>query len=99
MAEAFLRKAEQAGKLGELTKSGWLIDDLDDGGLQFDNALAGVAVLHLYERTKNPDYLTAVQRSANWVNAPQNCHQLELQQLQRLFAGRNLSRYGRLKVL
>ncbi len=67
VAEAFLRRAEQEGKLGEIIVNGWVIEDFDDGGLQFDNGLAGVALIHLYEATGDETYLQAAKKSADWA--------------------------------
>jgi hypothetical protein len=67
VAEAFMRRAERAGQLDSLIKNGWLINDLGDGGLQFDNGEAGVALLHLYEKTQQPQLLESVLLSAAWA--------------------------------
>ncbi len=42
---------------------------MDDGGLQFDNAECGVALLELYELTKEPKYLDAAKKAADWALA------------------------------
>lgn len=67
VAEAFMRRAEKQGKLETILRNGWLVQDLGDGGLQFDNGEAGAAMLHLYEATKNPKYLASARRSAEWA--------------------------------
>jgi hypothetical protein len=68
-AEAFLRRAERAGVLDRALKAGWVVDDLGDGGLQFDNGLAGVALLQLHEATGDARYRVAALRAADWAQA------------------------------
>lgn len=46
--------------------NGWAIDDLDDGGLQFDNGLAGVALIRLFEATNDEKYKQAAMKAADW---------------------------------
>jgi len=67
VAEAFYRRAEQAGTLEQVIRNGWAVDDFDDGGLQFDNGLAGVALVHLYEATSDERYKQAAIRAADWA--------------------------------
>ena len=67
VAEAFMRRAERNGQLESLVRNGWMINDLGDGGLQFDNGEAGVAILHLYEATQQPELLASAIRSADWA--------------------------------
>jgi len=64
---AFLARAERAGQLDRLVKNGWVIDDLGDGGLQFDNAECGVAMLAYYEFTADPRALASAHRAADWA--------------------------------
>ncbi|MDX1927702.1 MAG: hypothetical protein SFV81_14365 [Pirellulaceae bacterium] len=67
VAEAFYRRAEQNGTLDKVISKGWSVDDFDDGGLQFDNGLAGVALVHLYESTDDEQYERAAIRAADWA--------------------------------
>lgn len=67
VAERFLRRAEAGGRLEELIRNGWVVADFDDGGLQFDHGLAGVALLHLYEATRDERYRESALRGADWV--------------------------------
>ncbi len=69
IADRALAKAEREGKLEEVLHNGWFIEDfdMDDGGLQFDNGVSGVAVLHLYEVTKDEAYLTGAKKAADWA--------------------------------
>lgn len=66
-AERFLSRAERAGRLGEFVRRGWVIDDAEDGGLQFDHGEAGVAVLELHAATGDPRFLRAALRAADWA--------------------------------
>ena len=67
VAERFYRQAEKAGKLDQVIKKGWSVEDFNDGGLQFDNGLAGVAVVHLFEVTAEDRYKKAAIRAADWA--------------------------------
>ncbi|MBC7368823.1 MAG: hypothetical protein H7343_18765 [Undibacterium sp.] len=64
---AFLAHAERTGQLSRVVKNGWVIDDLGDGGLQFDNAECGVALFEYYEFTADPRALAAARRAADWA--------------------------------
>ena len=66
-ATRLYQRAEKDGTLDKLLRNGWTIDDLGDGGLQFDNGLCGVAILELYEATREPRYLQAVKEAADWA--------------------------------
>jgi hypothetical protein len=66
-AERQLRRAEKGGRLTAVVNNGWAVDDAGDGGLQFDNAEAGVAVLALYEFTGQTRYREAAMQSADWA--------------------------------
>ncbi len=68
-AAGFLKKAAQAGKLDEFVHNGWIVDDHGDGGLQFDNGEAGVALLELYEVSHAPSYLESARKAADWAFA------------------------------
>jgi hypothetical protein len=67
VATRFLERAESAGKLSETVRNGWAFEDHGDGGLQFDNAECGVAILELFEATKNPRYLKSARQAADWA--------------------------------
>ncbi|MFO0878359.1 MAG: hypothetical protein U0840_13545 [Gemmataceae bacterium] len=67
MAERFYRQARKDGKLDMIIKNGWSVDDLDDGGLQFDNGLAGVSLVRLFEATKDEKYMRSAIRAADWA--------------------------------
>ncbi len=68
-AEKLLNRAEKDGRLELAVRRGWLVDDLGDGGLQFDNGECGVALLELYEYTNEAKYLEAARESADWALA------------------------------
>jgi hypothetical protein len=67
VAERFFRKAERDGVLDRVVRGGWVVDDLGGGDLQFDNGLAGVALLHLFEASGEPRYRAAALRGADWA--------------------------------
>jgi len=63
----FIARAERAGQLDRVVKNGWAVDDLGDGGLQFDNAECGVAMFEYYELTADPVALASARRAADWA--------------------------------
>jgi hypothetical protein len=63
------RRAERDGNLNQIIVNGWATDDLDDGGLQFENGLAGVVLIRLYEATNDEKYKHAAVRSADWARS------------------------------
>jgi hypothetical protein len=66
-ATRLFQDAEKAGMLDKMIRNEWVIDDHGDGGLQFDNGLCGVAILQLYEATKDERYLQSVKAAAEWA--------------------------------
>ncbi len=67
VAEAFYRRAERNGTLDQIVKNGWTVEDFDDGGLQFDNGLAGVALVRLHQATGDKRYKRAAVKAADWA--------------------------------
>lgn len=65
----FLDRAERAKRLDEVIRNGWAVEDLDDGGLQFDNGECGLAMLELYSVTSDSKYLESVRKAARWAMA------------------------------
>ncbi len=63
----FLAHAERAGQLARVVKNGWAVDDLGNGGLQFDNAECGVAMFEFYEFTADRAALISARRAADWA--------------------------------
>ncbi|MCX6953361.1 MAG: hypothetical protein NTV51_14505 [Verrucomicrobia bacterium] len=68
-AGRFLERAERDGRLAEAVHQGWAIDDLGDGGLQFDNGEAGVAMFELSEATHDEACLKSARQAADWAAA------------------------------
>lgn len=68
-AERYLKQVERDGRLDQVVRNGWAFDDAGDGGLQFDNAEAGVAMLELYRATGEKKYLDSAIRAADWAAA------------------------------
>lgn len=68
-AERQFKLAARQGRLNDIIRNGWAIRDDGDGGLQFDNAECGVALLELYGVTQDQRYLDAAKKSADWAMA------------------------------
>jgi len=66
-AEGFLSKMEQAGRLADVVRKGWVFEDRGEGGLQFDNAEAGMALFELYEVTRDKAHLESALKAADWA--------------------------------
>ncbi len=66
-AARFLERAERAGRLTQVVHSGWIIEDDSDGGLQFDNGEAGVALFELFSLSGDTNHLAAARRAADWA--------------------------------
>lgn len=73
VAAAFLKKAEAAGRLEEVLQGGWIVSDAGDGGLQFDNAECGVAMLEWYAVTKEAGHLASARRAVEWAEKQPLC--------------------------
>jgi len=69
VAERFLAKAETEGRLDQYVQHGWVINDANDGGLQFDNGECGVAMFELFELTRESKYLASARQAADWALA------------------------------
>ena len=50
-----------------MVENGWIIDDLGDGGLNFDNGVCGTGLLEAYRVTGNQQYLESARRAAEWA--------------------------------
>jgi hypothetical protein len=71
LTAAALKIAREGQRRGrKMTEGRWLIDDLEDGGLQFDNGEAGAGLLYAWAITRKPRYLDAAPRAADWATAP-----------------------------
>lgn len=66
-AARFLKQAERAGRWDEVVKEGWAFEDLDDGGLQFDNGLCGVALWELAELTGEARFRDGAVKATEWA--------------------------------
>lgn len=62
-----LDAAVREGRSAQVLHNGWIVDDLGDGGLQFDNGECGVAMLALHAATGEAKYLTAARAAADWA--------------------------------
>jgi hypothetical protein len=58
---------KQAAQNPKAFQNGWVIDDDGDGGLQFDNGVAGTAMLEGYDLLRDRKYLDAARRAADWA--------------------------------
>lgn len=63
----FLERVAAAGQWEQTVRHGWAFEDHGDGGLQFDNGEAGVAMLELYEWTRDERHLRSGLRAADWA--------------------------------
>ncbi len=66
-AKRYFARAESEGRLDRVIRNGWAIEDTGNGGLQFDNGEAGVAMFELFQETKEPKHLTAATKAADWA--------------------------------
>jgi hypothetical protein len=66
-ANRYFARAEREGRLDQIVRNGWAINDDGDGGLQFDNGVAGLAMFELYEATRDARYLVSAKKSADWA--------------------------------
>ncbi len=64
-----LEQAEREGRLAEIVRNGWIVEDrsFEEGGLQFDNGLCGVALCDLYLATGDERYRAAARAAADWA--------------------------------
>ncbi len=65
VAARFVHEARQRGF--EVTEGNWIIDDLQSGDLNFDNAQAGLFLLHAYVQTGDARYLESARRAGEWA--------------------------------
>jgi hypothetical protein len=65
--DKLLAQIEKEGRLDDAIHHGWVVEDLGDGGLQFDNGECGLALLELYELTRDARYLDSARRAADWA--------------------------------
>lgn len=73
VASRFLQRASSEGRLAEVVRSGWAVNDLGDGGLQFDNGECGVAMFELFELTGAEHYRASGCRAADWAASQPLC--------------------------
>ncbi len=70
--EGPLAQAARLVKEGEargvkMREGDWVIEDLEDGGLQFDHGESGLGLLHAYAITGDKRYLEAARRAGDWA--------------------------------
>ncbi len=64
----FLERARAGGiRLQDIVRENWIVEDLGDGGLNFDNGLAGESLFALYEATGEQRFLAGARRAADWA--------------------------------
>jgi hypothetical protein len=51
----------------KMVENGWIIEDLGDGGLQFDNGLCGTAMVLVYDALGDQKYLDSAKRCGEYV--------------------------------
>ena len=64
-ATAVVQRGEAQGK--KMLERGWVIDDLDNGDLNFDNGISGLTLLQGWTLTGEPRYLAAARRAGTWA--------------------------------
>jgi hypothetical protein len=67
VATRFLEQAEKQGRLQQISRNGWVFDDLSDGGLQFDNGECGVAMWEWYSATGDPEARQSALAASEWA--------------------------------
>ena len=51
----------------KMVENGWIIEDLQDGGLQFDNGVCGAGLLYACALTGDKRYVESPRRAAEWA--------------------------------
>jgi len=64
-AAAMVEKGKAQGV--KMVENGWLIEDLGDGGLNFDNGMVGIGLLYAYAVTNDARYLESAKRAGEWA--------------------------------
>jgi hypothetical protein len=100
LTDKFVKDARKRGDLGRVVRDGWIIDDRGGGDLQYDNGLAGEALLAYYALRTDPDVLSAAIWSGEWamtqpMSANFNYNGFTAALLARLFAVTKDDRYRR----
>lgn len=67
LAERFIAEVKRRKVLDQVTRGGWIIDDLSEGDLNYDNGLAGQALIALGEATGDARYIDAAVRAGEWA--------------------------------
>lgn len=65
--QRLIRLASEQNNLQEVLINGWIVSDLGEGGSQYNNGLAGVAVLELYQASGEQKYLDSARLVADWA--------------------------------
>jgi hypothetical protein len=64
-AASLVEMGEAAGHT--MVENGWLIEDLGEGGLQFDNGMVGFGLVYAWALTGKQVYLDAAKRAGDWA--------------------------------
>lgn len=64
-AAQFVKKAQAEGR--EVLYKGWIIDDSNNGGLEFDNAVIGTTLLLAAHMTGRTDFVVSAVRCGDWA--------------------------------
>lgn len=67
VASNLLAAAQRSDRLDDVVENGWIVDDLDEGGLQYDNGTCAVALLNLYRKTHDERLLESAEEAAKWA--------------------------------
>ena len=69
VASDFIAKAEKDGSISQIARNGWVFDDRDDGGLQFDNGECGVAMWEWFTTSGDERVKESALRASEWALA------------------------------
>ncbi|MBV8750016.1 MAG: hypothetical protein JO103_09910, partial [Candidatus Eremiobacteraeota bacterium] len=65
--DTLLKQAGEVNPPWTLLTNGWFTADMGWGGMQYDNGLAGTAILDLYAATGDTTYLASAQQAGDWT--------------------------------
>lgn len=67
VASDFIAKAERDGSISQIARNGWVFDDRNDGGLQFDNGECGVAMWEWFNASGDERVKNSALKASEWA--------------------------------